>query len=342
MKIITEAGDLNGKRVVVRVDWNVPVKDGAVVDDFRIKQAIPTIELLKEKGVSEITLLSHFTGEENSLSPVAECAKRYLPELVFNQEGKVRLMENLRHDPGEKENNLEFAKKLAAYGEIYVNEAFSSSHRSHASIISLPKLLPGYVGLCFEKEVHELSKAFYPKHPFLFILGGAKFDTKLPLLQKFIDLADNIFVGGALANNFFKEMGQPVGDSLTSEGDFGLKAMIDSGKIMLPEDTIKVGGKILDAGPFTIEALKEKVNAARLILWNGPLGNYEEGYKVSTMALAQVIADAGKEAIVGGGDTLAAIDELNLLDKYSFVSTGGGAMLDFLASGTLPGIDALK
>jgi phosphoglycerate kinase len=341
MRLIAEALDLAGKKALVRVDWNVPVKDGAVVDDFRIRQALPTIELLQKAG-AEITLISHFTGEGDSLRYVAEHAKRYLPELAFNQEGRLRLMENLRLDDGEKDNSDEFSKKLSQYGDIYVNEAFSSSHRNHASIVGVPKLLPSYAGICFAREVQELSKAFYPKHPFLFILGGAKFDTKLPLLQKFAGIADDIFVGGALANNFFREMGRDVGESLVSEGDFGLKELLEGGKIMLPEDVIDIGGKILDAGPITIEKLKEKISNAKLILWNGPLGNYENGYKVATLALAKVIAESGKESIVGGGDTLGAIDELGVLDNFSFVSTGGGAMLDFLSAGTLPGIEALK
>jgi phosphoglycerate kinase len=341
MKTITEAGNLEGKKVLVRVDWNVPVLDGQVADDFRIRHSLPTIEFLRKAG-AEVIILSHYTGEGDSLAPIAEHARKYLPQLAFNGEGNLRLMENLRHDPGEKKNDPAFAEKLAKLGEIYVNEAFSASHREHASIVSLPKLLPSYAGLRFAEEVNELSKAFYPKHPFLFILGGAKFDTKLPLLKKFMDIADDIFVGGALANDFFKAMGKDVGVSLVSDGEFGLSELFNSGKIILPEDTIDAGGKILDAGPISLEKLKEKIESAKLILWNGPLGHYEGGYKVATLALAKMIAESGKESIVGGGDTLAAIDELKLLDEFSFVSTGGGAMLDFLAHGTLPGIEALN
>jgi phosphoglycerate kinase len=174
-------------------------------------------------------------------------------------------------------------------------------------------------------------------------LGGAKSETKLPLLRKFIDIADDVFVGGALANDFFKVMGRDVGESRVSEQiDPNLKEIFNSGKIMLPEDTIEVENMILDAGPLAIEKLKEKIAAAKLILWNGPLGNYEKGYKVGTLSLARAIAESGKESIIGGGDTLAAIEELKLLNSFSFVSTGGGAMLVFLADGTLPGIKALN
>jgi len=254
----------------------------------------------------------------------------------------MKLLENLRNNPGEEGNAAKFARALAAKADLYVNEAFSVSHREHASIVRVPKLLSSFVGLEFLLEIQELSKAFYPKKPFLFILGGAKFDTKLPLLEKFSHIADRIFVGGALANNFFKEQGKDIGDSLVSEGDFGLKALLDTGKIILPEDTIVKDGRILDAGPIAIENLKPLISAAKLVLWNGPLGNYEKGYKTSTLALAKMISEFGGESIIGGGDTLAAIHELNILDKFSFVSTGGGAMLDFLATGTLPGIEALK
>ena len=252
------------------------------------------------------------------------------------------LLENLRQNKGEKENSEKFAKELSELGDIYVNDAFPVSHREHASIVGIPKFIPGFAGIQLIHEVEELSKAFYPKRPFLFILGGAKFDTKLPLLKKFAHIADNIFVGGALAHNFFVVLGKDIGDSLVSGGDYGLKELLNTGKIILPDDTIVEDKKIMDAGPITIENLKAKVASSNLILWNGPLGTYERGYTVATLKLAQIIADSGKESIIGGGDTISAVKELNLFDKFTFVSTGGGAMLDFLATGTLPGIEAIK
>lgn len=330
MKTVSEAKDLKGKRVLVRVDWSVPMEQGKIINDYQIKTSIPTLQYLKEAG-AKVIVATHLETEHDSLDPL----RPYLPE-------GMELLPNLRKNPGEKANSEAFAKELAGLADIFVNEAFAESHRAYASIVGVPKFLPSFAGLRFSQEIKELSKAFYPKHPFLFILGGAKFDTKLPLLKKFMGIADDIFVGGALANNFFKVMGRDVGDSLVSGGEFGLAELFNSGKIILPEDTIDLGTKILDAGPVSIEKLKEKVLAANLILWNGPLGNYEAGYKVSTLALAKMIAESGKESIVGGGDTLAAVEELNLLDKFSFVSTGGGAMITFLATGTLPGIEALK
>ena len=330
MKSILEAGDLKGKKVLVRVDWNVPIEDGKVVDDFRIKKSLSTLEYLKGAG-AKVVIATHLEPEGTH----TKLLQTYVPK-------GMKLLENLRANPGEESNSKEFAKELASKIDLYVNEAFSVSHRRHASIVGVPLYLPSYIGLQFALEIKELSKAFYPKKPFLLILGGAKFDTKLPLLKKFIHIADDIFVGGALANNFFKEQGVDIGRSLVSEGDFGLKELLDTGKIILPEDTIIKDGKILDAGPRTMENLKSIISASKLVLWNGPLGGYENGYKVATLALAKIISESSCESIIGGGDTLASIKELNLFDKFSFVSTGGGAMLDFLATGTLPGIEALK
>ncbi len=362
-KTLLEVGDLEGKRVLVRVDWNVPIKNGSVVDDFRIREALPTIEYLLKHG-AKVTIISHAessvgTGmqQEVSLEPVYECAKKFLPELTFKKESDLVLLENLRHDVGERDNSREFALTLTKNIDLFVNEAFSASHREHASIIGVPKLLPSFAGLRFTEEVKRLSKAFYPKHPFLFILGGAKFDTKLPLIDKFIQIADTLFVGGALAHNFYKEMKHNIGDSLVSNKEFGLLDKIATGKIILPVevvvkghdgiraesvDHVADGDVILDAGPRTLEDLETKIHNAQFILWNGPLGNYENGFKGGTLKLAQLLAESGKEVIIGGVDTLACIEELGLFNKYSFVSTGGGAMLDFLATGTLPGIEALK
>lgn len=340
MRSILEAGDLKGKRVLVRVDWSVPISNGKVLNDYQIKKSFPTIEYLQKAG-AKIVLLSHAEKDEDSLLNIFEYVKDFLP-VTFVKPSDLVLLENLRQNKGEKSNSEKFAKELASLGDIFVNEAFSVSHRPHASVVGVPKLLPSFIGLQFSREIQELSKVFYPKRPFLFILGGMKFDTKLPLLKKFINIADHIFVGGALANNFFKEQGKDVGSSLVSDGEFGLTKLLETGKIILPEDTIVEGGKILDAGPKTIENLKSKISTAKLILWNGPLGNYELGYKVATLELAKLIAEFGHESIIGGGDTLAAIESLNILDKFSFVSTGGGAMLEFLATGTLPGIEALN
>ncbi len=371
LKSVINEKNLAGKRVLIRVDWNVPIENGKVTDDYRIKQSLNTVEYLLNEG-AKVVICSHLeSAATTSLLPVAEHLRGRIP-LEFSNEllgdgvkgkisqmknGEAILLENLRTNEGEKNNDKEFAKNLAELGEIFVNEAFSASHREHASIVGIPQFLPSYIGKRFEEEIQELSKVFYPKKPFLFILGGAKFDTKIPLVEKFIHIADTIFVGGALAHNFFREEGLEIGKSLISEGDFHLKEKIDSGKIMLPTDICILSDKhirtdspdrvgkeemIVDAGPQTISDLRQKIKEASCILWNGPLGNYEKGYKQQTLELARALSESGKETILGGGDTLAALQELNIFEKFSFVSTGGGAMLDFLATGTLPGIDAIK
>ncbi|MES2213967.1 MAG: phosphoglycerate kinase [Patescibacteria group bacterium] len=370
-KTLFEAQDLRGKRALVRVDWNVPLENGQVREDYRIRQSLQTIEHLSKAG-AKVILISHLESKETeSLEAVYNHANSLL-DLSFShetigeevkktislmKEGEVILLENLRKHDGEKDNDRAFAVALSELADMYINEAFSASHREHASIIGIPKLLPGFAGLHFTEEVKRLSKAFYPKRPFLFILGGAKFDTKIPLIEKFITVADSIFVGGALAHNFFVEMGGPIGDSLVSEGEYALKEKFASGKVMLPEDVLVKRADedivilpadvlehdiIMDAGPKTLETLKAKIHDSQFILWNGPLGNYEKGYKEGTLALARMLGQSEREVIVGGADTLATIKELGLFGKFSFISTGGGAMLDFLSKGSLPGIDALK
>lgn len=355
IKNITEAGDLRDKKVLVRVDWNVPLDAGVVKDDFRIRKSLSTLEYLKKAG-AKIIIISHTSLDTDSLRPVAEYVNKFFP-LAFESEGEVVLLENLRHNVGEKDNDLNFAKKLASRADLFVNEAFSESHRQYASIVGIPQFLPSFIGLQFALEVKELSKAFYPKRPFLFILGGAKFDTKLPLLKKFIGIADYVFVGGALAHNFFKEKNMEIGRSLISSGDFKLEGKMLNDNVHLPTDVLvqrrgrvhidtpnnlEQEDNIVDAGPNSILGLKEMIAKSSSILWNGPLGKSELDFKQSTLELARALAESGKETIIGGGDTLAAIKELDLYDKFSFVSTGGGAMLDFLATGTLPGIEALS
>ncbi len=298
MKIITEAEGLNGKRVLVRIDWNGGNK-------FRIDASMPTINWLIEQG-AKVILATHLE------SGSTEVFKQFVP-------AGAELLPNLRENPGEEANSEEFAKELASRADIYVNEAFSVSHRNHASIALVPKLLPSYAGLRFAEEMKQLSRAFDPPHPFLLLLGGAKIETKLPLVNKFSDIADIIFIGGAMA---------------VRASEMGLNK---NPKILLPSGDLAA----LDSNDETMEFLKHKISTVKFIVWNGPLGKYEEGYIKYTNELAEVLAKSRKEVIIGGGDTLSAIESLNILDKFSFVSTAGGAMLDFLATGTLPGIEAL-
>ena len=360
-KTLKDIIDVKGKKVLVRVDFNVPIENGKVVDPYRIEKSLPTINFLREKG-ARLILISHLDEKSGTtLRPVAKYLEAEFP-VIFSEdfsdkEGDVVLFENLRNSKGEEANDVAFAKELAGLADIYVNDAFSVSHRPHASIVGVPEFLPSYAGLQMEAEIKNLTDMFNPPHPFLFILGGAKFDTKLPLIQKFLKTADHVFVGGALANNFFKEEGLNIGKSLVSEGDFHINELLQDHKLILPPDvTVEVGGKkevkatnkvkddesILDAGPETVELLKELIPQMKCVLWNGPLGNYEKGFTEPTIALGKILAESDVESVVGGGDTLAAIASSGVEEKISFVSTGGGAMLQFLLDETLPGIEALK
>ncbi len=373
MKSIKDIENLKGKKVVVRVDYNVPMDGDKITDDFRIRASLPTIEYLQKKGAI-VVLLAHIGDDAtSSLKPVAIRLKKFISNLNFietsifsdNTEkivnnlksGDVVLLENLRREIGEKKNAPSFARALSRYGTIFVNDAFSVSHRPHASIVGITKYLPGYAGLQMIDEVNHLSKAFNPKHPFLFILGGAKFETKIPLIKKFLRDADHVFIGGALANDFFRAKGYTVGTSLVSDGNISIKPFAKSSNLIIPIDVIaSKDGKtrdikpsdvasdecIVDIGNETVTKLGELIEKASFILWNGPLGKYESGFSSSTEKILKLISKSKANSVIGGGDTVAIISKLKLGDKLGFVSTGGGATLDFLAKGTLPGIKALK
>lgn len=373
MKSIKEIKNLTNKKVFLRADLNVPIKNNEVVDDFRIKKVIPTIEFLQKKG-AKIIILSHL-GEDGSqsLDVVAKRMKKYIKEVEFfdypilsdeteqkineMQKGEIIMLRNLRSEEGEMDNAPSFARGLSRSADIYVNDAFSVSHREHASVVGLPKHLPSYAGLRLEVEIKNLSKAFDPSHPFLFILGGAKFDTKIPMVRKFLRKADNIFIGGAIANDFLKEKGYEIGKSLHGEENSEVKSFLKNKNLLLPTDVIvdrdnkninvKIeeilpGDYILDIGKESIDSLKKLVLESKFILWNGPLGKYEDGFSGSTEEILKTITKSKAMSIVGGGDTTAIVSKLKIEDKIGFVSTGGGATLDFLAKGTLYGIRALK
>ncbi|MEA1929799.1 MAG: phosphoglycerate kinase [Patescibacteria group bacterium] len=359
--------ELKGKRVLLRSNLNVPVNAGEVVNAFRLEKAQPTIEWLIERG-AKVLLLGHLSRQDGSLRPVAEYFNRSFPtsfiesiddlDTFADKSEAVVVLENLRHRPGEIANDPEFAKRLVSVGDLYVNDDFTVSHRRHTSIIGLPTLLPSYAGLGFVDEVEHLSVALEPEKPFVLILGGAKFDTKVPLVKKFLPLADRIFIGGALASSWLKVSGKEVGSSLVDNDLEILKPFLSAEQIMVPvdviiktaNDEIKMVGvdevpadaSIVDIGPKSLRVLAADLSGAKTILWNGPLGYFEEGFSTATEELAHTLSDSQAKTIIGGGDTVAAIEGLKLMDKFTFVSTAGGAMLDFLADGALPGITALK
>ncbi len=366
--------------ILVRAALNVPVENGKVINDYRLRRAAPTIRFLAERG-AKVILISHI-GEmgTETLSPVAEALGKLIPGVSFFGEtigeraraavralspGNVLVLENLRRDKGEKTNDRVFAKELAALADVFVEDSFDTCHRRHASIVGVPELLPSYAGLLLEEEVRELSQAMKPKHPALAVIGGAKFSTKEAVLTALLGTYSHVFVGGALADDFLKASGQEVGKSLVGDGGDSIKKLLANPKLVLPVDSLVIPASavgtlgarasariapqgqvrpdevILDHGPGTSALLANLAQRSKAILWNGPLGNYENGFVDATDALARAIAASGAHSVVGGGDTIAAIEDLGLLPRFSFVSTGGGAMLDFLAQGTLPGIEVL-
>lgn len=356
MKTITQLKRKNllGKKVLMRVDFNVPLKAGKITETSRLDQSLSTIEYLLKNG-ARVILVSHLGSDgKKSLAPIAKYLSKFFgvklvkkfndPKFnIYLSAGQVILLENIRKFDGEKKNDSDFAKKLASLADIYVNDAFSVSHRAHASVSAITKYLPSYAGLLFAKELKNLSLALKPKKPLIVVLGGIKFQTKIPLIKKFSKTADKIFIVGALANSFLKAMGCDVGASICDDDVSYIKPFLRNKKIVLPVDTVKnKRGQIVDIGPKTLALIKQAIKPARMIIWNGPAGWFEIGAKGGTLELAKIVAGARGVSIVGGGDTLAAIGQLKLDKKFTHVSLAGGAMLDFLATGTLPGIKALR
>lgn len=364
----------SGKRVLLRLDFNVPLEGGEIRDDYRIRESLSTINFLREAG-ARLVIISHIgKGKpEDTLRPVAAYLEKLYPTVTFlptlrseenvritqnSVPGDIVLIENLRHDKGEEANDPEFSSYLASLGDVYVNDAFSVSHRAHASVVGVPALLPHFTGIRLAQEVERLQLAFHPEHPFLFILGGAKISTKMPLLKKFLDIADHVFVGGAIVNNFFKVGGHEIGTSVYDKDELeGLSSYLQHPRLIIPSDVVvknpsgsetrvltevNSSDMIVDVGRETIKHLEGVIGESKLIVWNGPLGFYEEGFTEGTRELLGLIAGSRATSIIGGGDTVALINEMGAIEKFSFVSTGGGAMLDFLANETLPGIEALQ
>jgi phosphoglycerate kinase len=384
--------DLAGKRVLVRVDFNVPLEDGRVTDDTRIRAAVPTLKAILEAGPRSVLIMSHLGRPKDapdpkySLRPVAPVLSDLLGREVHFVEdcvgpavekaasdlpdGGVLLLENTRFHPEEKANDPDFAAKLAALADVYVNDAFGSAHRAHASTEGVAHYLPAVAGLLMEKEIEYLSTTLEsPARPFVAILGGAKVSDKIGVIENLLGKADRILIGGGMANTFFKAQGIAVGDSLAE--DEVLDTARDllkraGGKLALPTDaviadafeadakskTIPVaegvpeGWRILDVGPATIDAFRKMLGDAQTIVWNGPMGVFEfERFAKGTRDLAAIVgarAEAGATVVVGGGDSVAAVRQAGLTDKMTHVSTGGGASLEMLEGKILPGLAALN
>ncbi|MFT5359750.1 MAG: phosphoglycerate kinase [Candidatus Paceibacteria bacterium] len=359
-------GELKGTRVICRVDFNVPIKDsGIVLSDFRIKAALPTIEFLQKAG-AKVILISHIgRNPEESLQPVANYMIQnlgmkidFIPGLFgadiedkidSMNDGDIVMLENLRRDSGEVENNSLFVKELSEYGEIYVNEAFSVSHRNHASITGLAVELPSFAGLRLQEEVERLSLE-NREHPILAVIGGKKFETKSPLIERFIEDADQVYVCGALAHDIYTARGLEIGVSL--HGKSASKEIIESDKIFAPTDVLVENGardkykkveevlnndNIVDIGMDSLDELKSLSKQAKTVIWNGPLGRRNIG----TENYLEFLQGHPGEVIIGGGDTVSLIEKMGLMNEFSFVSTGGGSMLKYMEKGSLVGIDVL-
>lgn len=361
----------SGMRVFVRASINVPIKEGEVQNSFRIRRSDATIRYLVDKGC-RVILCGHIGRDGNeSTAPIAKLLLEmgyqatHVPAVSDDRAkeavaamgpGSILVLENVRSDAREQKNDATFSQELASLADVYVNEAFAASHREHASIVGVPKILPSYVGLNFAHEYKTLLTMSSPRTPSLFMLGGAKFETKLPLIEKFLDVYNRVFVGGALANDFFKARGYEVGKSLVSDIDLSNSKLISHPHLLLPVDVVVTDGlqsrtcaptevkaneKIVDVGPESITMLAPVIAKANSILWNGPFGNYEDGFAEQTLATAKLVADSNGFAVVGGGDTITSIEKLGIEEKFGFLSTAGGAMLTFLEKGTLPAIEVL-
>jgi phosphoglycerate kinase len=313
--------DITGKRALLRVDYNVPIENGVIMDDERMRATLPTITLLRDKGVAKIILATHLGRPDGKVVEELRTAQLFAHLQTLVTTTDMEMLENLRFNPGEESNDPAFAAELASKADIFVNDAFAASHRAHASIVGVAKLLPAYAGLLVEREIEQLSRALAPQKPSLAIIGGAKLETKLPLIEVLAKIYDKLLVGGALANEY--------------KGG--------ATNVLLPEDGIPPEGPMCDIGPKTRAAWAAEIQKAAFVLWNGPVGMYEKSeYSGGTNALAEALVNAGVRAVIGGGDTDEALAKVHFDPEKVFISTGGGATLEFLADGTLPGIEVLK
>jgi phosphoglycerate kinase len=384
-RTIKDVQPLNGKRVLVRVDFNVPLKNGVIGDDTRIRAALPTIQYILSNGASAV-LMSHLgrpkgVDPSQSLQPVAARLGELLGQPVkfaedcvgpaaesqsaSLQPGEVLLLENLRFHKEEEKNDPNFAKQLAALGDVYVDDAFGSAHRAHASVEAVAHFLPAAAGFLMEKEINFLGRVLEsPERPFIAILGGAKISDKLPVIQNLLPLADRLIIGGGMANTFLKAQGYEMGDSLVEDESIEQARELlacCSGKLMLPIDVIvadafsndakaetvsvgqvKPGWRILDIGPHTTIKFTDALRGAKMIVWNGPMGVFEfPKFSTGTTEVAKAVASTGGITVIGGGDSVAAVEKAGVADKVTHISTGGGASLEFLEGKTLPGVAVL-
>jgi phosphoglycerate kinase len=377
MRTLEDLGDVSGRRVFVRADFNVPLDGGRITDDARIRAALPTLERLRERG-ARLLLTSHLgrpkgRDEALSLGPVASRLGELLntevqlaPDLDHVPAGDVVMLENIRFEPGETKNDPELAQRLAGLADAYVDDAFGSAHRAHASTEGVAHLLPSAAGLLLEREVSTLTGILEdPERPLLAIVGGAKVTDKIGVLEVFLERADVILIGGAMAFPFLSVQGHSIGNSLCADEDLKpARALLDRGseKLRLPVDLVlgaafdadterreldgvdvPAGWMGLDVGPRTAEAYSAEIAGAGTVFWNGPMGAFElEPFAAGTRAVAEAVAATGATTVVGGGDSAAALAQFGLADRVSHLSTGGGASLELIEGKTLPGVEVLS
>lgn len=338
MRTLDQAGDFNGKRVLVRADFDVPVSaDGTIQESYRITCQKENLQYLTERG-AQVTLISHISAVP-SFEPL-------LPQITELLGMAVDVRENLRAHPGEEANNAAFAQSLAEGFDLYINNAFAVCHRTHASVATLPTLLPSYAGLLVQQEVSALEAAVATDAAGKVVfMGGAKASTKVPVIKSLLPKAQNIAVGGVIANDILRERGVDVGTSKVDDDAHELLVGVDvhDDRLVVPDDFVRDGTALLDVGPQSAQRFATLAGKATMIIWNGPMGRFEdERYIGATRTLAEAIASSSAHSVIGGGDTVAALDSLGIgLDRFGFVSTGGGAMLTFLAGQRLPGLEAL-
>jgi phosphoglycerate kinase len=351
----------------VRVDWNVPVTNGQITDTSRFDVSVPFLQHLSSSG-AKIIILTHFGEKGESLENVAHHVTKNLPFITFNPsfdfsvlekathdlaEGSGMLLENVRLFPGETENNSELADSFASLGDVFINDAFSVAHRTHASVVALAERKLSYFGPTFERELEHLTQALTPTQPALLIVGGSKIATKLDLIKKYLDQGVKVFVGGAMVHNIWSEQGIVIGQSLYDPQYRLPESFVRHPLLVTPIDVVLATGEVVpvksipkdgvvvDCGPQTVEMVNKMVSVSNTVIANGPLGLYEKGWLAGSEHILTNLANSKVTSYIGGGDTVTVAHKLGLLQKFTFVSLGGGAMLDFLSSGTLPGIEAV-
>lgn len=354
---------VENKRILLRVDYNIPLKDGEILSDARIKKTLPTIEYLIENGAAAITIITHLGKPKGkfdpkySLWPVANRLAELLhsntkfntPRKYYDISNNLIMLDNLRFNPGEEQNDINLAKQLAANQDIFVSDAFGTLHRAHASTVAVTKFLPSYAGLLVQKEVENLAQILDPARTFVCVLGGAKTAEKIKVIENLSKKTDYFLLGGVMANTFLKAKGIDIKESIVADGVLEKTKELMANlaeKIILPEDLIygDLEGKsaVLDIGKYDVEKFKGFIKKAATIFWNGNLGMTEkQAFRNGSQRIAEAIVLSKAKKYAGGGDTVGFIEELKLEDKFDFVSTGGGATLEFLAGKNLPGLRAL-